>query len=348
VRGDLADKILGAWQGRCAGCLLGKPVEGWPREAIVAYLQAAGEYHLRAYVPLLAQNPVSRPLHRSAPEATRGHIACMPRDDDIDYTILGLSIVERYGRTFTTADVGATLLELLPFRAVFTAERAAYRNLVNGLAPPQTALHRNPYREWIGAEIRADIFGYLSPGRPADAAALAYRDAALSHDKNGIYAAMWAAAAIAAAFGAAAPADAIQAGLAEIPASSRLHEALARTLDWSQCLPRWEQAFDAVWEAYGHYHTVHAINNSCFVVLGLQYGRMDFGQTIAIAVECGQDTDCTGATAGSLLGAMLGARALAAVWIDPLRDRVRSLVAGADNASIRELAARTYRLAAVP
>lgn len=26
---DLYDRIYGAWLGRCAGCLLGKPIEGW-------------------------------------------------------------------------------------------------------------------------------------------------------------------------------------------------------------------------------------------------------------------------------------------------------------------------------
>ena len=57
----------------------------------------------------------------------------------------------------------------------------------------------NPYREWIGAQIRADICGYV-PRPPGAAAKLAFRDASLSHTANGIYGAMWSAALVAAAF----------------------------------------------------------------------------------------------------------------------------------------------------
>ncbi len=342
---DLDDRILGAWLGRCAGCLLGKPVEGWPRESIVAYLRAADEYPLRQYFPWLEPNPVGRPMHRSARESTRGGIVCMPRDDDIDYTIIGLHTLERHGRGFTTEDMAAVWLEWLPYHCVYTAERVAYRNLVNGFDPQDAAAHHNPFREWIGAQIRADAFGYASPGRPEAAAALAFTDAALSHVKNGIYGEMWAAAMVAGAFGAASPGEAIRAGLGQIPASSRLAEALTCTLEWHAAEPRWEDAWRRVMDAYGHYHRVHTINNACCVALGLLYGDGDFSRTIGIAVECGQDTDCNGATAGSVLGAMLGARALPEAWTEPLSDRVRSVVAGYDNASISDLAARSVKLA---
>ena len=96
---------------------------------------------------------------------------------------------------------------------------------------------------------------------------------------------------------------------------------------------------------YGQYHPVHTINNACFVALGLLYGDGDFGRSIAIAVECGMDTDCNGATVGSVLGAMLGAERLPAEWVDPLHNRVRSMVAGFDNSRIGDLAERTARLA---
>ncbi len=171
VGGDLLGRILGAWLGRCAGCLLGKPVEMLTRDEIVTYLKAAGEYPLARYIPLLDVNPLERPLHRSAGESTRGNFDCMPRDDDIDYMIIALHILERYGREYTSVDVGREWLLLLPIHMVYTAERAAYRNLVNGLQPPVTATYRNPYREWIGAQIRADVFGYVCAGDPAAAAA---------------------------------------------------------------------------------------------------------------------------------------------------------------------------------
>jgi hypothetical protein len=49
----LKDHILGAWLGRCAGCTLGKPVEGFTRAQVETYLKAAGAYPLADYIPLL-------------------------------------------------------------------------------------------------------------------------------------------------------------------------------------------------------------------------------------------------------------------------------------------------------
>lgn len=110
-------------------------------------------------------------------------------------------------------------------------------------------------------------------------------------------------------------------------------------------MPDWEGAYAAVRGRYRHYDRVHTINNACFVVLGLLYGDGDFGRAISIAVECGLDTDCNGATAGSIIGAVLGADAIPERWIEPLDDRVRSIVSGFDNSSISRLANRTSRLA---
>ncbi len=60
----------------------------------------------------------------------------------------------------------------------------------------------------------------------------------------------------------------------------------------------------------------------------------------------GWDTDCNGATTGSVIGCMFGAEAIPATWSEPLADRVRSSLKGFDNASLTDLANRT--LAVVP
>jgi ADP-ribosylglycohydrolase len=343
-------RLTGAWLGRCAGCCLGKPVEGWSHGQIRAYLDVIDIGELRAYVPMVEPNPVEgKSWHYSASESTRGNIDGMPRDDDIDYMIMTLEVLEQHGPGASTADYGSMWLDRLPYARVYTAERAAYRNLVAGYPAAEAALHNNPYREWIGAQIRADVLGYVVPGRPEVAAQLAYQDAALSHVKNGIYGEMWAAATISASFALDHPEHAILAGLAQIPARSRLHEAIERSLEWASLFPTWQEAYAEVQAAYGHYHFVHTINNACFVVIGLMYGHRDFSDTIGITVECGEDTDCNGATAGSVFGALHGAQSIPDEWTQPFSDRVRTIVPGrhghAGSLLISDLVQRTAALA---
>ena len=343
---DLQARLHGAWLGRCAGCVLGKPIEGWSLSEVRAFLEEYASWPPTDYLPAPEPWPESSPAPKpSWPIATRGRISGMPRDDDLDYTILGLHLIEQHGRTFTTEDVAEELLDHLPFTQVFTAERVVYRNLVAGLPWTQAAAWRNPYREWIGALIRADIFGYISPGDPAGAAAMALRDARLTHDANGVYGAMWTAAAIAAALGGASPRQVVEAGLAHVPVRSRLHEAIEATLAVHEDGLTWSDAISRLGVDFGQYHWVHVIPNTVAIVAAVLWGAGDFGRTIGLAVAAGRDTDSTGATAGSLAGAMLGSAGIPARWTAPLADTVRSSIAGFDGASIEGLVKRTLGLA---
>ena len=173
----LPDKVYGAWLARCVGCTLGKPVEGWAGEKIKRYLESAGAYPLHSYIPAVETFPAGLELWENYKETTLGNITRMVRDDDIDYTVIGLKVLETFGRDFTSANIGKIWLENLPFGSIFTAEAISYRNMLAEMAPPRTATYRNPYREYIGAQIRGDMWGYVNPGDPASAAAMAYRDA---------------------------------------------------------------------------------------------------------------------------------------------------------------------------
>ena len=59
----LRDRLHGAWLGRCAGCVLGKPVENWPRAEIRRYLERCDAYPLTDYVPGDGPAPPAFPLH---------------------------------------------------------------------------------------------------------------------------------------------------------------------------------------------------------------------------------------------------------------------------------------------
>ena len=341
----LTDRIGGGWIGRAAGCLLGKPMESVPRDGIRAILQSSGQWPLSDYITadgVPEKVRETHPFNRTARlHSLRETIACMPEDDDINYTLLALYIRETAGGDFTTDDVATAWLRLLPALRTYTAERVAYQNLLALLTPPETALFRNPYREWIGAQIRADLWGWVEPGDPRRAAELAWQDARLSHVKNGIYGEMAIAAMIAAAFVTEDPQDVVAAGLSVISPTSRLAEAIRFSRDVAAMLDDYEQAVDRLYERYRHYHWVHTIPNATIVVLALLRARGDYEKAIGYAVMGGWDTDCNGATVGSIMGTMLGRRGIGEKWSGPLRDRVRSSLAGFDNSSIEDLIRRT-------
>jgi ADP-ribosylglycohydrolase len=345
----VADRILGGWQGRAAGCLLGKPVEKTPRAGIRALLESNDTWPLKAYI---TARGIPEELRRTYPwnkhyglESLRENIVCMPEDDDINYPMLNLHLLETKGMDFTTEQVAGGWLDMLPIMTTFTAERVAYLNAAAGFDAPATAIRRNPYREWIGAQIRGDVFGWVSPGDPRHAAALAFRDARLSHVRNGIYGEMFVAGAVAAACVVDSPLKAIEAGLSCIPATSRLSEAVRFALMLPGQAKEWEAALDLLYHRYGTYHWVHAVNNAALVTAAIVYGGGDFERSICNVVMGGWDTDSNGATVGSILGTCLGAARLPGSWIDPLQNRIRSSMRGYDNSAIDDLARRTHALA---
>ncbi|MFI5794275.1 ADP-ribosylglycohydrolase family protein [Streptomyces sp. NPDC051677] len=345
---DLADRVLGGWLGRIAGNMLGKPVEQgdlWTRTRIDRYLRRAAALPLTDYLP---EPPTEEDALRLRPEwraCVRGRIHGSCRDDDVDYAILGLDLLETHGFGFSTEQVGELWLLRLPYLQTFTAERAAYRNLANGLRPPLTATYDNPCQEWIGALIRADVHGWTSPGLPRRAASLARRDAVLSHTGNGVYGAMFAAALISAAFTAPTVRDALEEALAVVPASSRLARTVRRVVALHATRMSWEDTLTTMEAETAGLGWIHTVPNIAVLTAGLLYGDGDFTRTITLTVRGGLDTDSNGATAGSVAGVLTGAAAIPPQWTQPLQDTVRSAVFGFDGARISELAQRTVRLA---
>jgi hypothetical protein len=181
-----APRIAGAWLARAAGCTLGAAVEGWTVERMENLAR-----HCRMSFPptdywTYTPDPwVKRYGMSPFADYLRQNLRSVPVDDDLTYTLLGLLILEDSGPDFSTADVGKAWMKYLPVAC--TAEKVALENLEAGVSWRQAGVKGNPYMEWIGADIRADPWGYAAPGWPEKAAELAYRDAYLSHRHNGIY-----------------------------------------------------------------------------------------------------------------------------------------------------------------
>lgn len=343
----LERKLLGAWTGRACGCLLGKPVEGWLRERVYGYLRDAGRWPLSDYFRYDVDPSVRKRYELGEQTCFIDRVSAMPEDDDMNYTVTALAIYKKHGPGFTPNDVADFWLDNIPVLHTCTAERVAYRNLVNGILPPQSATHQNPYREWIGAQIRADFWGYVTAGNPELAAEYAWRDACISHIKNGIYGEMWSAAMNAAAFVLDDPRSVIEAGLAQIPARCRLAESVREVMLWRDQGASYDEACARVherWDETRAHHWCHTISNACIVSVGLLWGEMDFGLSVCRAVQGCFDTDCNGATVGSIMGAMLGIEGVPERWRAPLNDTLETGVAGYHRVRLSDLAAETLSL----
>ena len=338
---ELFDKIYGGWLGRSAGCTLGKPIELWSPEKVESYLKLVDAYPLDNYIPEMKPMPEGYKFKEGTESALKNKVNGTPRDDDMDYPILNLQVLDKFGYSFKTEDVAQEWLQTMPYKLVYTAERVAYKNFIEGKIPPETARYCNPYREWIGAQIRADLWGWVNPGNPKAAAEMAYRDAILSHTGNGVYGELWMAAMISTAFVVDNVERVVKQGLSIIPPLSRLAKMIMQVIQWFQQYERWEDCFERIKDKYGNYNAVHTINNAAIVTMALLYSKGDFHHGITIAVMAGWDTDCNGASVGSILGVMKGASGLPKKWISPLKDRITTLVAMDRHLKLSELANRT-------
>ncbi|MEM9653835.1 MAG: ADP-ribosylglycohydrolase family protein [Actinomycetota bacterium] len=334
--------IENAWKGRISGCQLGKPVEMLSMrrglDELQAYLSEVDALPLRDYVPFTDGRSLFQP-------SCRGFIVRSEPDDDINYSVLALTLLERHGDDLATVDVARAWLELLPLGSVFTAERSAYVTLANRsktfFAQGQeagfdlTECSDNPYNDWIGAQIRTDVYGWVLPGDPAGAARLAGVDAALSHREAGVHGAQFVA-----ACGAAIPAadsldDAVLRATAELPDDS----AAVAAITFGRSIVGREDAVALLHARYSDLSPVHTLNNLALVVWALLSNPDDFGAAVGDAVAAGWDTDCNGATVGGLWG--ITGREVPARWTAPWRSRVAVSLAGHDELSLASLVDRT-------
>ena len=339
---NLYSRMKGALIGRLTGCMLGVPVENYS----ILRMQAIAAETGTSFPPVTywkgtdrspylhyGVNPISDYLEDS--------ICCAGADDDVTYVILNLLLLEKYGQDYSLDDAAQLWLDYLPMAC--TAEDEALQQLKAGTRPELAACF-NEYVEWIGAAIRADAFGYACAGDPVRAAKISYNDAYLTHRMNGIYGEMFCAAAVAAAFTAETPLDAVREGMKQIPKESELY----KTLEWAfsvqdkvTCYQRARMLID---EKYGHLHPVHTNNNMAAVVFALMLGGNDYTKCISECIAIGLDNDCTGATVGSIAGACLGIEAIEKHWYDRFNDKVMSYVIDHREQSIEEIVERFIKL----
>ncbi len=336
------DKVYGAWMGRICGCMHGKPVECVRTNVFIPFLKETNNYPLTRYIYRSDLTDEICEKYSAFPfkeKVYADEINRMPWDDDTNYVVLNQSIIEKYGKNFTAEDVAKSWIEYQKKDAYCTAERVAFRNFVNGYKPPYSATYKNPYREWIGAQIRADYYGYIFPGDPEKASEAAFKDASVSHVKNGIYGEMFVAAALAVAACTDNTIDIIKCALSYVPATSRFYEEVSSVVEKYENGATKDEVFAYIHDCYDEYSGhgwCHTNPNAMIVVASLLYGNGDYGKSICLAVETGFDTDCNGATVGSIFGMSHGIKAIPEYWTKPINDTLETLVFGVGTVKISD------------
>jgi ADP-ribosylglycohydrolase len=357
---EQAARVEAAFYGRIAGCILGKPVEVMATaEQLKNALEPLGHWPLRGWVPEEALDNIGSLGGWKQPqwvETVAGRIEYVTGDDDINYCVLATLLVERKGAEFTGADVQKQWQLQLPVNITFGPERtmllrrgAAGNNYspVDERDAVRWPTVLNPGAELCGAFIRVDGYAWAALGRPALAAELAWRDAATTHVRTGVYSSMWVAALLAAAPFVAAWDDLARLALRYVPQRSRFADVVRGSIDDVAAADDWWSANRALVARRPDARHCMITQEVGTLLNTLRFAR-DTGDGICLQVSQGNDTDSFGATAGSLLGLRFGGDGLDHdQWIKPFNDDLRLAMVLPPERSLRAMAERASRLPAL-
>jgi len=308
-------KVLGCWMGKNIGGTIGAPYE-WFRQV----------------------NDIEFYTQKLDGEAQP--------NDDLDIQLLWLIAMEEKG-----VDLDAHLLGeyWVQYVAPHWAEYGTAKiNMRTGILPPMSGYLNNCYKDSCGSFIRSEIWACVAPGAPKTAARYAYQDAIIDHGGGeGVYAEVFCAALESAAFVCNDLRKLIDIGLSYIPEDCATYGAILLAIECFDGGKSWKEARDLVLEKYrgapkpGEEGRVQGEDlekgfdkgelgydvpsNIGMLGIGLLYGEGDFGKTLCVCVNCGEDTDCTAATAGSIFGIMNGIDAIDQKWIEPIGRKINTI-----------------------
>lgn len=357
---QMAARIEAAFLGSVCGCMLGKPIESVTPTLTLHEIRAAfeplGEWPIQDYLSQAATFNFGSPPHPDWVGTVRENIRCVAPDDDLNYTLLGMLVLEQYGAVFTARDVLGLWMTHLPPGFTWGPERATLAkatldSLPFGQHPPsEEAVWAwgdllNPHEELCGAMIRADAYGYAAAGNPALAAELAWHDASLTHRRTGLYSTMFAAAAIAAAFVTKDPLEIFATALMFVPQRSRFYRIISDSLSEVAQASDWLDGYARLHGKYAEYSHCRVYQETGTLINTLRFAE-SVGDGICKQVMQGNDTDSYGATAGSILGAYFGPGHLEDRWLAPFHDELQTKLAGFSERSLSQVAARLGALPA--
>lgn len=352
-----AARVETAFLSSVCGCMLGKPLEINPTLAEIREgLEAIGEWPLRDYISIHLNMRGERKFHPSHRTTVRENLRFAAPDDDINYTILGMTILEDWGIGFRHDHLRRAWLSNIPPYFAWGPERKMV--IVGALR----ARHRewqerdeswyaemvdvlNPGDEACGAMIRADAYGYACPGNPQLAAWLAYKDASLTHRRTGIYGAMFAAAAMAVAPVARSPLEIFEIALKFVPQKCRFYKIVEDSLHEVSQAVDWLDGYSRIHGKYQQYAHCAVYQETGTLINSLRFAE-NIGDGFCKQVSQGNDTDSYGATSGSILGLYFGPGHLDSRWLEPLQDTLHTTLATFHDQCLSRVAKRMSELPA--
>lgn len=270
---DLIDKIHGCWYGKCLG-----GAGGALREGIKAVID------IDDFTEILDPN--------------------LP-NDDLDIQLLWLDILESKGVSLTSKDLADAWIEKCWYP--FSEYGYFIKNYERGINPPYSGIINNSFfKEGMGCPIRSEIWAVISPGHPELAVKYAYIDATLDHTENSVYAEQFLAAAESIAFFEDDIMTIAEKAMRYIPADSKLCRCFSDVIKSYKSGEDFLTARRTVLSKYSHPDFTNVTQNLGFILIALLYGNGDIRSTINIALRCGYDTDCTCASAASIVGIIKG------------------------------------------
>ncbi len=291
---EFRDRVYACWLGKNIGGTLGMPFEG-----------KTDVNNITFYTKIKEGEPAA--------------------NDDLDLQILWLKAMEENNCLVDAYTLGEYWLKYVPVN--WNEYGVGKANMQLGIMPPLSGEYNNAkWKTSNGAWIRSEIWACLAPGNPLLAAQFAWNDACVDHGcAEGTFAEIFTATLESAAFIEKDMNKLIQFALSTIPDDCLVAKSVNTALEAKKNGMTWQQAREAVITATEDLGWFQAPRNVAFTMIGWLFGEGDFGKSICIAVNCGDDTDCTGATLGSIFGIIYGTAIIPEKWRAPIGDGIKTV-----------------------
>ncbi|MFN8240772.1 MAG: ADP-ribosylglycohydrolase family protein [Bacteroidales bacterium] len=297
----LKDKIAGGWAGKMIGVTYGAPTE------------------------FRAQGKTFDDSIKWKPSDTRGSMW----QDDIYVQLTFLMAMDKYG-----IDAPSKKFQELFAKAgypLWHANMQARKNYYDSIFAPASGLpENNLHADDIDFQIEADYIGFMCPGMPVTASAIADKIGRIMNYGDGLYGGIFVAALYSEAFFETNIDSVITKALRSIPPTSDYRRIIEDVIKLHKEYPAdWQKTWSELEAKWGDVDicgagipfNIDAKLNGAYIIMGLLYGEGDPLKTLEISTRCGQDSDCNPSNALAVLGVIKGFSGLP----DDMQEGVRSM-----------------------